>query len=40
VTHRPKLNDEIETLSGVVGFRAGLGHPGLNVEGCLQRDNF
>jgi GNAT superfamily N-acetyltransferase len=34
-----KLNDEMETLSGAAGFRAE-GFPGLNIEGCLQRDSF
>jgi ribosomal protein S18 acetylase RimI-like enzyme len=34
-----KLNDEMETLSGVAGFRAE-GFSGLNIEGCLQRDSF
>ncbi len=32
-------NDEMETLSGAAGFRVD-GFPGLNIEGCLQRDNF
>lgn len=34
-----KLNDEMEQLSDAGGFRAE-GLPGLNIEGCLQRDSF
>lgn len=34
-----KLNDEMEALSGAVGFRSE-GFPGLNIDGCLQRDRF
>lgn len=34
-----KLNDEMQTLSSSAGFRAE-GFPGLNIDGCLQRDRF